>query len=34
MLFNSQGKKLMTHPVDVYVGKRVRHRRWLVGMTQ
>ena len=24
----------MTHPVDVYVGKRVRHRRWLVGMTQ
>ncbi|GHG91223.1 helix-turn-helix domain-containing protein [Pseudodonghicola xiamenensis] len=24
----------MTHPVDVHVGKRVRHRRWLVGMTQ
>ena len=24
----------MTHPVDVYVGKRVRHRRWLIGMTQ
>ena len=24
----------MTHPVDVYVGKRVRHRRWLVGITQ
>lgn len=22
------------HPVDVHVGKRVRHRRWLVGMTQ
>lgn len=25
---------MMTHPVDVHVGKRVRHRRWLVGMTQ
>ncbi len=24
----------MTHPVDAHVGKRVRHRRWLVGMTQ
>ena len=24
----------MTHPVDVPVGKRIRHRRWLVGMTQ
>lgn len=24
----------MVHPVDVHVGKRVRHRRWLVGMTQ
>ncbi|MFT4782601.1 MAG: transcriptional regulator with XRE-family HTH domain [Paracoccaceae bacterium] len=24
----------MTHPVDVHVGKRVRHRRWIVGMTQ
>ena len=24
----------MTHPVDVYVGKRIRHRRWLLGMTQ
>jgi len=24
----------MIHPVDVHVGKRVRHRRWLVGMTQ
>lgn len=24
----------MTHPVDVHVGKRVRHRRWLTGMTQ
>lgn len=24
----------MTHPVDVHVGKQIRHRRWLVGMTQ
>ncbi len=24
----------MVHPVDTYVGKRVRHRRWLIGMTQ
>ncbi len=24
----------MPHPVDVHVGKRVRHRRWLTGMTQ
>lgn len=24
----------MTHPVDVHVGKRIRHRRWLTGMTQ
>ena len=24
----------MSHPVDVHVGKRVRHRRWMVGMTQ
>ncbi len=24
----------MTHPVDVHVGKRIRHRRWLAGMTQ
>ena len=24
----------MKHPVDVHVGKRVRHSRWLVGMTQ
>lgn len=24
----------MTHPVDVHVGKRIRHRRWLLGMTQ
>lgn len=24
----------MKHPVDVHVGNRVRHRRWMVGMTQ
>jgi transcriptional regulator with XRE-family HTH domain len=24
----------MKHQVDVHVGKRVRHRRWMVGMTQ
>ncbi|RVT86590.1 XRE family transcriptional regulator [Rhodobacteraceae bacterium CCMM004] len=24
----------MKHPVDVHVGKRVRHRRWMVGQTQ
>ena len=24
----------MPHPVDVHVGKRIRHRRWLVGVTQ
>ncbi|WP_298434326.1 helix-turn-helix transcriptional regulator [uncultured Jannaschia sp.] len=24
----------MKHPVDVHVGKRVRHRRWVIGMTQ
>jgi transcriptional regulator with XRE-family HTH domain len=24
----------MKHPVDVYVGKRIRHRRWMIGTTQ
>ncbi len=24
----------MAHPVDQHVGRRIRHRRWLVGMTQ
>lgn len=24
----------MTHPVDAHVGKKVRHRRWMIGMTQ
>lgn len=26
--------KLMAHIVDVHVGKRIRQRRWLIGMTQ
>lgn len=24
----------MKHPVDVHVGKRIRQRRWMVGITQ
>lgn len=24
----------MKHPVDIYVGKRIRHRRWMNGTTQ
>ena len=24
----------MKHPVDSHVGKRIRHRRWMVGTTQ
>ncbi|KAA9009369.1 helix-turn-helix domain-containing protein [Histidinibacterium aquaticum] len=24
----------MKHPVDEYVGKRIRHRRWMTGTTQ
>lgn len=24
----------MKHPVDIHVGKRIRQRRWMVGMTQ
>jgi transcriptional regulator with XRE-family HTH domain len=24
----------MKHPVDAHVGKRIRHQRWMVGMTQ
>jgi transcriptional regulator with XRE-family HTH domain len=27
-------EKGVKHLVDVHVGKRVRHRRWMVGMTQ
>lgn len=31
----SQGKTLKgKHPVDLHVGKRLRHRRWMIGMTQ
>jgi len=22
------------HPIDLHVGKRIRHRRWLIGVTQ
>lgn len=31
---SKSGNSSMKHPVDVHVGKRVRHRRWMVGMTQ
>ncbi|MGY6549796.1 MAG: helix-turn-helix domain-containing protein [Roseinatronobacter sp.] len=24
----------MSHEVDVHVGQKIRHRRWLIGMTQ
>ncbi len=24
----------MKHPVDIHVGKRIRHRRWMTGTTQ
>ncbi len=24
----------MKHPVDMHVGQRIRHRRWMLGMTQ
>ena len=24
----------MKHPVDAHVGTRIRHRRWMIGMTQ
>ena len=24
----------MAHPVDLHVGKRIRHRRWIVGISQ
>jgi transcriptional regulator with XRE-family HTH domain len=32
--FGNAKEKPVKHPVDVHVGKRVRHRRWMVGMTQ
>jgi transcriptional regulator with XRE-family HTH domain len=27
-------KRAVKHSVDAHVGQRIRHRRWLVGMTQ
>jgi transcriptional regulator with XRE-family HTH domain len=27
-------ERTVTHLVDAHVGQRIRHRRWLVGMTQ
>lgn len=24
----------MPHPIDIHVGKRIRHRRWEIGMSQ
>jgi transcriptional regulator with XRE-family HTH domain len=26
--------KIMSHPVDIHVGQRIRQRRWAIGMTQ
>ncbi len=31
---NLERDSAMAHPVDEHVGKRIRHRRWLVGVTQ
>ena len=28
------GDYIMVHAVDLYVGKRIRYRRWLIGITQ
>jgi len=30
----NEGTSMTKHAVDVHVGQRIRHRRWLVGMTQ
>jgi transcriptional regulator with XRE-family HTH domain len=27
-------EQVVKHPVDIHVGKRIRHRRWMVGTTQ
>lgn len=27
-------ERIVAHPVDLHVGKRIRHRRWLIGKTQ
>ena len=29
-----QGETTMPHPVDIHVGKRIRHQRWLASTTQ
>lgn len=29
-----EGLNDMKHPIDVHVGKRIRHRRWTLGTTQ
>lgn len=29
-----QGETTLTHPVDIHVGKRIRHQRWSTGRTQ
>jgi len=34
ILEGSKKEYYMAHPVDLHVGKRIRQRRWLVGMTQ
>jgi transcriptional regulator with XRE-family HTH domain len=30
----SEMGKIMSHPVDIHVGQRIRQRRWAIGMTQ
>ena len=34
MIIEGSKEYYMAHPVDLHVGKRIRQRRWLVGMTQ
>ena len=34
MLTGTMKEAQMKHPVDVHVGKRIRHRRWTLGTTQ
>jgi len=31
---SARGSAKGKHPVDLHVGKRLRHRRWMIGMTQ
>jgi len=33
LLIGLEGR-VMTHPVDVHVGQKIRQRRWMIGMTQ